>query len=171
MMGIVRFFRFFFALPARSALLIPGRRGHRSHAPQSSQLSQQVQLAIPCCVVALSTLFAICCSSFVPLHFATQIFLSSGCSKLPQSMLYGSTTHAIPDLVLALVPSHVGHPGTLPAKLLLPSTLWTAESVQTLILLGCTTHSVLNIFPLHFSSSPHLPTTSFHITAFSSQCY
>jgi hypothetical protein len=52
-------------------------------------------------------------------------FLSSGCSKLPQSMLYGRTTQAVPDIGFSL--SSLRMLATLPAILRLPSTSWTAD--------------------------------------------
>jgi hypothetical protein len=116
----------FFARPARSALLISGRRRTLimiSHSPIisiSSSRSHDVWLhnlhGFPSAVPAL-----------VPLHFAARISLLGLqlVPELPQSMLFCRMTQAVPDIGFSL--SSLRMLATLPALQRLPSTSWTAD--------------------------------------------
>jgi hypothetical protein len=118
-----------FARPARSALLISGRRRTSisrfpiistfSTSPARDPMLPRYGCTIYTVPNQRFQLSSLCIS---PLGF-----LSSGCSKLPQSMLYGrtGTTHAV--LVISFSHSSPRMLATLTAILRLPSTSWTAD--------------------------------------------
>ncbi len=96
-------------------------------------------------------------------------FLSSGCSKLPQSMLYCRTTQAVPDIGFLLLSLHMLASESLPAILRLPSTSWTADPKVARHTLFPT--SVPAFVPSLFGSAPQFPMTLSLIPARCYQCF
>jgi hypothetical protein len=162
-MGIVHFFQLARLAHLCSFLV---EKGHRSLAPQSSQLYLQVQLAIPCCTVAQSTRFPISCSIFCPSSFVFSPQFAASCFN---SCSMVAQHKQFLQLVFAFVPSHVGHTPSYPTP---PIHIMDSRS------LGHTTLAVPDIgsrvcpfVPLLFGSSPHFPSTYFQIWACRSQCF
>jgi hypothetical protein len=118
----------FFARPARSVLLISGRRRTSSMISRSPIISMFSLKASRDPMLYGCTIYAVPHQRFQ--HSSLCIspfgFLSSGCSKLPQSMLYCRTTQAVPDIGFSL--SSLRMLATLPAILRLPSTSLTADT-------------------------------------------